>query len=389
MEANPMSMYYSWQLYLSACRDQNLYLWHKELKKVRASTGPPTPPLTPTSQHQFQTFIPGTQGAAAHAAFALHGNLHYAGGVQKGSEHMPLVPINPVWANHPHGYPSPWHMLPASLQHSLPQSELAHRAFSTITADYKKLDSVRVVTSGALQHQRAPKFDFAHLALAATQPCSADENLAKTGMVALPQHPHHPEERRRGRGPTRAKKEFICKFCGRHFTKSYNLLIHERTHTDERPYSCDICHKAFRRQDHLRDHRYIHSKEKPFKCPECGKGFCQARTLAVHKTLHLQESPHKCSTCGRTFNQRSNLKTHLLTHTDIKPYNCDSCGKVFRRNCDLRRHSLTHGEGGEGMVVSGEEGSGTEGELEVSIEENDGIVKVREEMQQVVVETVQ
>ncbi|CAL9686524.1 unnamed protein product [Knipowitschia caucasica] len=224
------------------------------------------------------------------AAFPLGGYslLHSSTGLQLPAEHLHYS-FSALHAVH--------------LQHwaLYPPVPLSRRALAKLPGHFSSMASFPIFPQlfrPKLCSKSKPRFDFANLAAAATQEDGMKaEDLSVSSVASPPQRPCYlldkaapPAERRsnRGRMPTKTKKEFVCKFCGRHFTKSYNLLIHERTHTDERPYTCDICHKAFRRQDHLRDHRYIHSKEKPFKCLECGKGFCQSRTLAVHKTLHLQ-----------------------------------------------------------------------------------------------------
>uniref|UniRef100_A0A8C3WNJ1 Zinc finger and SCAN domain containing 25 n=1 Tax=Catagonus wagneri TaxID=51154 RepID=A0A8C3WNJ1_9CETA len=136
------------------------------------------------------------------------------------------------------------------------------------------------------------------------------------------------------------KRPYVCGRCWKSFSQRHHLEVHERSHTGEKPYQCGDCRKSFSRRQHLQVHRRTHTGEKPYTC-ECGKSFSRKANLAVHRRAHTGEKPYGCQVCGKRFSKGERLVRHQRIHTGEKPYCCPACGRSFNQRSILNRHRKT------------------------------------------------
>ena len=80
-----------------------------------------------------------------------------------------------------------------------------------------------------------------------------------------------------------------CTECGKLFTQSSSLKIHQRYHGNEKPFHCTKCPGAFKVKGELTKHQRIHTGSKPYSCKKCKQSFTWPYALKHHSKIHLTE----------------------------------------------------------------------------------------------------
>uniref|UniRef100_A0A146L8P3 Zinc finger protein GLIS2 n=2 Tax=Lygus hesperus TaxID=30085 RepID=A0A146L8P3_LYGHE len=109
-----------------------------------------------------------------------------------------------------------------------------------------------------------------------------------------------------------------CSRGDRGFNARYKMLVHVRTHTNEKPHQCFICDKSFSRAENLKIHARSHTGERPYVCPVvgCGKAYSNSSDRFKHTRTHSVDKPYVCKVpgCPKRYTDPSSLRKHVKTY---------------------------------------------------------------------------
>lgn len=143
------------------------------------------------------------------------------------------------------------------------------------------------------------------------------------------------------------ERPFTCDICGRNYGNSNTLWKHSRMYHPEQfqnIFKCKKCKKFFMRERSLREHvvKY-HSKGDHFDCDICTKTFTTENSLMIHKRTHSNERPFTCKICDGAFTALRYLTKHMGVHK-LKNFKCRFCYKKFVQEDNLMNHERKHEE---------------------------------------------
>ena len=153
---------------------------------------------------------------------------------------------------------------------------------------------------------------------------------------------------------------FSCDVCGRGYKERRHLQRHynEKHVKHEQPLVCDVCHKEYPHKRSLQRHKLLIHAPKNYVCKFCGKAFSRHYRFKAHEELHaIRNDPEAwqkllekrasqvkpiCEICGLTFAHKESLKSHRFYIHKPKTLKCEFCDKAFSRPNRLKKHLTTH-----------------------------------------------
>ena len=142
-----------------------------------------------------------------------------------------------------------------------------------------------------------------------------------------------------------------CSQCDYTSTDIQQIKLHERKHTDDRPYKCEDCGARFFTSSNLSTHiKKVNclKLDKDRICPDCGVVFKSPLALHNHRKLStkgscgMEDKPFGCTICNQHFSKESRLEYHMQIHNGEMPFQCQSCGLKFKFESGVKNHKCLY-----------------------------------------------